>query len=333
MNYQFTTDIKADVLTRGDEPTDGTSDYDAQSLVYINRACQLIYEGGMEIDPDVREDWIWLYKKGILTLVPEFNTGTISLTQNSTAGSFSQAPTDPSGAAISVQNWFLRAVGWQDVPVISAHTSGQTSFTLDAPWTGTTGSYSFDCFQLTYQLNSDVLRLQSPMWVRTVVQSFPFQPNMVAGMDLEAVRTMWPLDRIVAGVPSSFAQMMDTNISTTAYCARFNTYSPALQYLRVEYDYLYKPADLAAAVNEQPVIPINNRRILADVALYFLFIDKNDSRAAAALDLAQKGLRALARENRLRRMAGDQTFGQLYPRVARMNRMMPFRTSGGLIVG
>ena len=323
-NYLYTSDIKADALWRADEPTDGTSDFDSKVMDYINRAYQAVWEGGSEIVPDVREDWIWLYKKGILTHTPAFNLGTITVTKNSTALTFSQVPVDAQSNAISVQGWYLMGIGALDAMVIASHTSGQTNATLDSPWTVASGSYSFQCFNLEYDLNSDVMELMSPMWVRTTIQSFPWDPAKVAGMDLEAIRTMWPLDRIVAGVPSAFALIADRRI-------RFNTYPVDL--LRVEYDYKMQPADLTNGAQEQPLIPYRFRRILADLACFYLQTDKNDSRAALNFKLGENMLRAMQRDNRNRRMAQDQTYGQIYPRVARMNRMMPFRTSGGLIVG
>ena len=51
MNYTSSLDLKNDVLFRTGEATDGTSDFDAAALQYLNRAWQIVWEGGHELDP------------------------------------------------------------------------------------------------------------------------------------------------------------------------------------------------------------------------------------------------------------------------------------------
>jgi hypothetical protein len=135
---------------------------------------------------------------------------------------------------------------------------------------------------------------------------------------------MYPLEFAAAGVPSMAAMISENTV-------RFNTY-PA-SYLRVEYDYLIAPSPLTNSAQEEPVIPLKDRRILADAALGLLFIDKNDNRADGIILSVANHLRAMANENRARLLRGDRAFARLYPRMDRMSRIGPARTSGGLIVG
>src|SRR2546427_10498 len=162
-NYTSSLDLKNDVLFRAGELTDGTSDFDAQALQYLNRAWQIIWEGGHELDPETREDWIWLMKTGYLTLQP-FITANVNLTSNNATITFTTAPVDQFNNAISVQNWWIRISGWQDVFKITAHISGQTTATLDSVYTGPTqNGAQYTAFLLEYTLATDMLRLMTPM--------------------------------------------------------------------------------------------------------------------------------------------------------------------------
>lgn len=323
-NFQYTTDLKADALWRAGEPTDGTSDYDAVCLTYLNRIYQAVWQGGQELAPDINEDWLWLSKTGVLTITPGISTGSVSVTKGSTAVTFSNSPTDSLSLAVSVSGWFLRIVGHQDVFRISSHIAGQTTATLDSTYTGDTASgASYDVFPLEYTLASDVLRLKSPMWARTTATQFPYSPGKISVMDLSSLRELYPLDRIASTIPSAAAMVADQIV-------RFNTWPTG--YMRIEYDYLRVPPALTGAALEEPVIPLKDRRILADGALGFLFADKNDDRSASMGQAVNAQLQAMANENRARMVRTDKTIGKIYPRIDRLNRAYPNRTSGGLIV-
>lgn len=322
-NYQYTSDLKADVLFRAGEPTDGTSDYDTVALLYLNRAYQAIWQGGQEYAPDINEDWLWLHKTGILTLVPPVTSGTVTATKNSQTITFSTAPANPGGSAISVAGWYLRVTGHADVFKISAHTSGQTSATLDSVYTGETVTTSYTCFDIEYDLASDVLRLESPMTTRISGSAFPYRPGKIDVVGFTALREQWPLEHAVAGVPSMAAQIAEQTV-------RFNTYPSS--YLRIEYDYLRIPSALANTSQEEPLVPLKDRRILADAALSLVFVDKNDNRADGLMIAVANHLRAMANENRARLVRMDKTFARIYPRIDRMQSRLPHRTSGGLVV-
>lgn len=318
-NYKFSGDLMDDILFRAGEKTDGTSKFNTQALAYLNRAWQALWMGGTEIDPTVREDWLWLRKLGVLTLDGPFTDGSVSMTKNSTTATFSTPPT------FSAANRYLRVLGHQDIPRILTHTANSPTATLDAPYTGPTSVGSqFDLFKLEYTLPTDFLKLNGPMYTRSVAQAFPWIPAWIDGMDLEAIRQMWPADRVVAGVPSAFAVVDDTTV-------RFNTFPNDL--LRVEFDYTFEPAALTDSPTEEPPMPLEFRKTLADIAVAFLYLDKNDDRAKVIGDLAKQGVLAMARINRARRQTTSQTFGKFYPRIGQLTRSTPFRTSGGLVVG
>ena len=86
--------------------------------------------------------------------------------------------------------------------------------------------------------------------------------------------------------------------------------------MRVEYDYIKRPAALANTPLEEPLVPLEHRHVIADLALAYLFMDKNDSRAAQVLQLAQAGLVTMAGENRARLSTiGFQPPFQLQPQA------------------
>src|ERR1043166_2731863 len=99
-----------------------------------------ICRGGSELDPTTEEDWYWLRKPapGVLLLQPPITTGPLSAPLGSTAATLSTAPTDYTGANLSVANWFLKVGTHADIFRVSAHTSGSTALTLDGAFTGTT---------------------------------------------------------------------------------------------------------------------------------------------------------------------------------------------------
>src|SRR2546428_10576616 len=131
-NFTFTSDILADVLFRAGEPTDGSSDFAAQALVYVNRAWQAIWTGGEEIDDTIREDWLWLRRLGVLVLDAPITDGSVSTTKSNATITFSVPP------AVSVTGYYFRVKGWQDVYKVSAHTASSATATIDGIWTGPT---------------------------------------------------------------------------------------------------------------------------------------------------------------------------------------------------
>lgn len=323
-NFQYTSDLKADALFRAGEPTDGSSDWDARVLEYLNRAYRILRDGGSELDPMVREDWWWLRKSppGVLTLQPTITTGSVTTTNNSTSITFSSAP------AASVANYFFKIDSDSDVFRVATHTAASTAATLDSVYTGSTGAgKAFHLLKLEYDLASDVLRLIAPMRVYRPTP-LGLRDYKIHGISLNELEEDYPLPLIEPGIPDLFAHVGETKV-------RFNRYGglTSTELIRVEYDYLYKPADLANTALEEPVVPLDRRQILADIALVFLFADKDDSRATAMLTIAQRGLYAMAAENRHKHATQSDHTGKIRPRCPRIVRRGPLRTSSGLIIG
>ena len=318
-NYQYSQDLLHDALFRSGEPTDGTSDYDDKALEYLNRVYQALWLGGAELDPSCNEEWSWLLSTtpGTITIQPIIETGTITVTNNSAAIVFSSAP------AASVAGWFFRVNNTQDIFRIATHTAASVNATLDSVYTtGSLAGAGYRLMRLDYTLSADVLRLISPMRV------YRENRREIKGASLLALERRYPLVDIQTGVPWEFAQVSETTVRFS-HCGS----DSENDYIRVDYDYLKKPAALTDSASEEPIIPLQRRRILSDFVTYFLMLDKNDDRADAEGLMAKSGLRAMAIEHR-RRMAGwTSNMGKIMPRAGDTYPVAIPRTESGLIIG
>lgn len=318
-NYTTSQDLVNDILVRGHELADGTSDFDSDVVTYLNRAYLGMIRGGSELDPDIDEAWWWLRAddQGVLTLNPVIDTGTVSVTNNSATITFSSAPTP------SVAGRHFKVDDHADVFIISAHTATETGATLESVYTGATDTAaSFKVFQLDYTLASDVLHLSQPM------TAFQDGQHKIIGIDLPELTTRWPRNEASSGVPKNFSMITDQAVRFSHFGGTSST-----DLIKIDYEYMKLPSDLADDTNN-PIVPREYRYILADWALAFLFARKDDAKAGDVAAIAQRGLRAMAKENRRRmiRQSGG-AFGKIHPRLNQVQRMMrPLRTESGLII-
>ncbi len=263
-------------------------------------------------------------------LQPEYKTGSVAVTNNSTAGAFSVAP------AASLAGYFLKvsgsALGNADIPRILTHTAGATAFVLDAAFTGATATAaSFDAFKLEYQLAAtDILRLISPMrQYRTSDPDYSIQQ-----VDGAAEDASYPLALVEGGMPTRYSIV---NVGANGLITvRFNRWggTDPTDYIRVEYDYLFQPSALIDDANNFPLVPVPYRRMLADWALVYIHQDKNDDRVQQVEARATKGLLAMMKENQKRLGSpGRFRMGHITPRPSDWLRSQPLRTQSGLIIG
>ena len=323
--YTFSADLVNDILFRAGEPTDGTSDFEAAALRYLNRAYQIVWMGGGEFDPSIQEEWWWLRKArpGILTLEPKISAGTVRVTNNSASITFSAAPSPKIDASLA-SGWFFRVTDHPDIFRILTHTSGSTAATLDSRYTGPTATAkSYTAFKLQYPLATDVMRPISPMRV------YQDSRDEIEGRDLVAMERDWPLRLVEGGVPRVFAPVAERVVRFSHLGGASGT-----KLIRVEYEYLRQPADLTNSGSEEPLVPRQFRRVLSDLGAFLLFEDKNDTRSVKAAALARTGLQAMSREHRRRMVAWSRTNAQILPRPARLPQHLdPVRTESGMILG
>src|SRR5262245_27605140 len=113
-NYRFSSDLLADVLFRaGEFDPDGVSvsGWQAQALVYLNRAYQSLWMGGSEFTQgEVNEDWWWLRAPypGVLILRPQHELLGSRITSSATV-----SLVDAVGVP-DYTGWWLSVAGHED---------------------------------------------------------------------------------------------------------------------------------------------------------------------------------------------------------------------------
>jgi hypothetical protein len=151
-----TTTLKQEVLEICGELTDGTSPFDAKATSYIDDVHRALISGNNLFDISCMEPWVWAQRKNpiILTLQPSV-TGAASLTEGSTIGAFSVAPT------ISLEGRYLCIESNTDPYMITSHTANSTAFSIDQGALMSTGSYNYTAIQYDYQAVNDILIVNS----------------------------------------------------------------------------------------------------------------------------------------------------------------------------
>jgi hypothetical protein len=319
LDLRYTRDLKIDVLWRAGEKTDGSSPFEGRVLGYLNRAYTALVSGGGELAPEVREDWLWLRNTtpGVVQLIPALAPG-VGQSPDWVQAYQGSANIDFSGVigegAISLVGWEIKIQDNPDIYRITSHSINSSSATLDIPWGGPSGIYSYVTGKLEYDLLPTVLRVLPPMRV--------FQGNTRADCHLidelarERLYTTWPLPCANGQMPTVYSRLSEQRI-------RFDTYAgpPPVggwtSRYRVDYDYVIQPPPLTSpGTTEEPLVPLVWRRVLVDWACFWLLIDKADTRADAVGQAAKSGLMAMAQEHRsrLRRVAQGPSFGRIFPR-------------------
>lgn len=305
--------LKNDMLWRAGEPLNGSSQWETKALDYLNRAYRALALGASEFLPEHVEDWWWMYSSSSLVLDPMYDTGSVTVTKGSAAITFSAV------YAASVQGWFLRTGDNPDTFVIAAHTAGQATATLDTVYTGNSGSFNYKLMHARYTLPSNVSTLLSPMFVAR-------DDMRINGLAPPRMDRLFPVSRMVGGVPSYFALEDNRTVRFNAAGKTDGTY------MRVDYSYKALVNDLTDSDSSIPLVPLEYRHLLSDMALSFLFVDKNDDRSAIA-QAARSGLMAMFRENRRKMKMIDDSMGRIYPRASDRFGREPLRTESGLIIG
>lgn len=300
-------DLSDDVLRRAGERIDGTSEFEDRIEEYLNRALLRILQEGIT--------FLWTRKiGGVFNTVAKFISGTVSVTKGSDILTF------PLPYPTTVLEGFkVRVDSKSPVYRVKTHTSGASIATLDAPYVDANNSAaSYVFFQDEYALATDVLFLLTPLRI----YEHPYRINVI---DENAMEDLYPLALIVEGAPAAAALIGEQRIRLSHYPADLK---------RVEYDYVQVLADLASA--QTLPMPKPDRQTLADGALYYLLLDKEDSKTdAAGLDFERDI--GLMKSRRISQMTkSSQGFGQIHPRQDGKGakfREGPLRTGSGLIIG
>lgn len=96
-----------------------------------------------------KESWNWLIADTIIQTLPDISTGTVNVTNGSTAITFSVGPTP------DATNFFIQFSDSGDWYQIATHTAGSTSATLDVPFGGLSATLTFILRKNYYSLPSN----------------------------------------------------------------------------------------------------------------------------------------------------------------------------------
>lgn len=288
MPYITTRQIKTDVLRRGGEAA-SSEDFGAAVIDYINRSYNTLAAGASEFLPEYVEDWWWLRGTDVITLEPA-TTGLVSLTQDSDNITFSAAP-----APTSVVGFRIKIEGYGEQFEIAEHTAGATAAVLDSPYTGLTNAVAkYTLMKVHYTLSDQVASLISPM------VGFKGNTNII-GLSPERMDNLYPLPDLSTGISTAFA-LEDSRTVRFSHGGLTDGSS-----MRVEYRYRKLVDELTDSDDSIPVIPIQWRHLLADMALTYLYLELNDDRSNATALSARTGLAAMLKENRrqITKMGGE----------------------------
>lgn len=314
MPYATAQDLKQDILSRAGEALSG-SQYDTSAIDALNRVYRPLCAGASEFLPESVENWWWLRREGILTLLPVRIVGTVNVVQDSANITFSSAP------PASTVGYRFRINTHPEVFRILTHTAAAAAAVLDSPYTGPSSTIAaYKLMKVTYPLDAQVGSLISPM--------AGFRGNTrIDGTSPERMDDLWPMASIQAGVPTHFS-LEDTQT------VRFNMGGRTDgQSMRIEYRYRPLVVDLTDSPASVPLVPLEYRHLLSEMALAYIYRDKNDARDQSVALSAKSGLQAMYAENKHRLSKMNDHTGHIYPRQTNIYQRGPIRTDSGLIIG
>ena len=313
-NYRTTADLQDATLMRAGELTDGTSAYETAALGYLNSVYRAVLAGGSEFGIDCGEPWIWAQASApqTLQLKAAYTTGSVTLTNASTTGSFSSAP------SASLAGYYLKLESVADWYQISSHTAATTSFTLDQAFIGSTVTGTYQAVKTDYTLSTAVCRLCAPMVVyrdNITMQGNP-ERGQIYEIDANTMIRKYPRMLLSQGIPDKYCIISQSNADSVA--VRFNSYP--LEDCRVEIPYIAVASDLTDSGSSIPLIPFGFREVLVHGAAYYLMLDKSDNRADMEMQLAKAKLLALVNHNRKSLSLAGGKFGRMIARAVPSRR-------------
>jgi hypothetical protein len=190
-------------------------------------------------------------------------------------------------------------VNQETLPIISAHTAGTNSATMDAQWPqDTETAVTWRAWPEEVSLASDFLRFAGAPWLHS-----DFGPP-IPGMSKEQMITDNPIQSVGEGAPQAFAIVGDQTII-------FDRFDSTRRY-RFEYEYIKMPTDLAAG--QTPLLPRHHRQVLSTGAAMLILFDKNDTKAENCASEYRELVMRMAQEHRSMLGTGSNVMGQFLVR-------------------
>lgn len=323
-NSQNSRDLIKGALSLVGEVGDGSSEYHALAESFLNDVYLAVLSGGNEFDPDVGEPWIWARNttpRNIL-LRPVYETGSVSLTNGSSSGTFTSTPASSLG---SFKYRWLKMNDRSSYYLITAHTAGSANFTIDREYIEATGTLSFKAIPLLYNLGSGILRLVEPMRIYGNSRGFysnPEENGKIYGISLNEFRRQFPIQLINAGVPNRFASQRRND---DEWWVELNCYVDELT--KVDFDCIEIPAGLYDSEDSIPLLPREFRSILKYGTAHFLAMKKEEEeKAKYFFDVTRAKLQAMKKNDQKETTVSGKDKGKLQPRQEELrgNRLLGY---------
>lgn len=236
----------------------------------------------------------------VLTLIPSITTANVTATRNSNAVTFGADP----NAGVTVQNYFIRIGGANEVYRIASHSAASTSATLDGAFVGAANVAAGTCeiFKLQYQVGSnDILQLISP------IRCYGTEDEITL-TDKDEMLDRSPLKNAHAKLPEYAAIVKENTGNVTI---QLESYPQDLT--RIEIDYIPIPTTLDTTSSD-PTLPKQYRKVLAYLSAHYMAFRNGDNRAAAFLETARMLFTELVDWNERIMSAGDPRAGKILTR-------------------
>lgn len=308
-NSYSTQDCVKGALQRAGERTDGSSVYHQLALKYVNQVYKDVIKGNSIFAPDTRDAWSWARQTSSLIVPGYYNSDSVSLTNNSSVGTFSVAPT------LSLQGYFFRVIDRPTFYRISSHTASSTSFTLDSVYVEATGTaLPYVAMPLICDLGGSIQRLVEPMriYLNRVLELGENATDMgrIYGLDPLEFWKDYPLQLVQNDTPSKFTVI---SRGESSWKVQFNKYTT--NPMRVDYDFIAIPSDLIDASDSIPLVPRDDRDLLEVGAAFYLWTDKKSKEDAATnFQATQAKILALRENERSSQKFAGKNYGQLIAR-------------------
>lgn len=297
----------------------GRSSYHEYAIEVINEVYLGTLAGSNIFGLEAGDAWSWA-RNAIprsFTLQPNYNTGTVSLTNGSTSGTFGTAPSSSMGSFKG------RTLVINDRPsayVITAHVAGATAFTIDQSYVEATGAtLSFNCLPLRYNLGSKILRLAEPMRFYGDFSSDSLDEDdrgLIHCIDLNELRRKWPLHRVTQSMPNRFATQRRND---SEWWIEVNGYPDTAT--KVDFDCVDIPAEgLIDTETSIPLIPREHNPVLHFGTSHFIAIKKKEPEMAKYFyDMAQTAWKAMEKSERRNVNVGGKNKGRMLARQEQLD--------------
>lgn len=314
-----TQDLLKKALKGAGEVSTGTSQYHELALSYMNTFYEAMLGGANEFEVDFGLPWSWARNqtpKSIVLLTAN-ESGTVGVTQGSAAATFSVAP------AISMANRYLKISNVSNYYLITAHTAGDTAFTLETSYIDSTNSSAaFMAIPIVYDLGANILRLVEPLraygnFSTTAVGIKSDDNGKVFGMDLNRFRQEWPLHEVTQGIPTRFATRRRSEVQWLIEVNRYPSEST-----KVDLDFIGIPDKLIDSDTSVPIVPYEQRMVLAYATSHHISMSKKNLETAKYYyDLTKAKLMALTKAEKRQETHTGGRKGELIPRQEQLSHV------------